>query len=58
MVYAWLGFCAVEVPVSPKFHDQLVGLFVDMSVKLTVNGTVPLVGVPLKLATGAGGGLR
>ena len=49
----WLGFWAPEVPVSPKSHDQLVGLPVDWSVKSTVSGSVPLVGEPTKSATGA-----
>jgi hypothetical protein len=45
----------VEVPPSPKFQDQEVGLFVEVSVKLTGSGAVPEVGVPEKPATGAGG---
>ena len=36
------------------FQTQPVGLFVDKSVNATDNGAVPVVGVPLKLATGAG----
>ena len=38
-VKVWLGFCAVEVALpSPKFHDQLVGLPVDVSVNWTARG--------------------
>jgi hypothetical protein len=50
-----LGFCTVEVEVAltPKFHAQLVGAFVEVSVKFTVSGAVPDVGVAPKLATGA-----
>ena len=40
---------------SPKSQDQEVGLLVDRSVKLTVNGAVPLVGFPEKSATGGVG---
>ncbi len=53
-VKEWLGFCTVDEPPSPKVHDQEVGELVELSVKLTLNGLVPLVGVPEKLATGAG----
>jgi hypothetical protein len=38
---------------SPKYHAQPVGLPVDWSVNVTVNGTGPEVGVPLNAATGA-----
>jgi hypothetical protein len=38
----WLGFWAVLVVPSPKFHDQEVGLAVDMSVNWTA---CPAVGV-------------
>ena len=52
----WLGFCSVEVAPSPKVQLQpLVGPPLDRSLKATVNGWVPLVGVPLKSATGAAG---
>ena len=40
------------VPPSPKFHDQPVMFPVEVSVKETVNGLLPVVGVPLKFATG------
>ncbi len=32
----WLGFCAVEPVLSPKFQAQLVGLPVEVSVNCTV----------------------
>ena len=46
------------VPSFWKSHDQLVGAPVDVSVKLTVSGASPLVGVAVKAAVGAvpGGG--
>ena len=31
----WVGFLRVDVPPSPKFHNQDVGLFVDVSVNET-----------------------
>jgi hypothetical protein len=43
----------VEVPLSPKFQDHAVGVLMEVSVKATVKGTVPLVGLPEKFATGA-----
>ena len=51
----WLGFCAVEVPPSPNVQDQEVGLPVDVSVKATVRGGAPEVGLPVKFATGVAG---
>jgi len=52
----WLGFCAVDVPPSPKSQSRAVigdvpG--VEVSVKFTVSGASPVVGVPVKSATGA-----
>ncbi|MCX6696836.1 MAG: hypothetical protein NTV84_04615 [Methanoregula sp.] len=38
---------------SPKFQIHEVGVLVDLSVNVTVNGAVPEVGVPVKLETGA-----
>jgi hypothetical protein len=38
--------------VSPKLHDHDVMFPVDASVKLTSIGAKPLVGAPVKLATG------
>ncbi len=45
----------MEEPPSPKVQDQAVGLLLEMSVKLTASGAEPVVGVPLKLATGGCG---
>ena len=53
----WLGFCAVEVELSPKFHDHDVGVSVDWSVKDTSSGAVPVSGVPENAAVGAFPGL-
>src|ERR1039457_3603241 len=38
--------------LSPKSQNQFVIVPVEVSVKVTTKGSVPLVGVPLKLATG------
>ena len=35
---------------NDQFHE--VGLFVEVSVNVTASGTRPIVGVPVKLATG------
>ena len=40
---------------SPKFQDQAVGFPVEESVKCTASGAWPLLGLALKLATGAAG---
>src|SRR6266566_4969219 len=40
------------VELSPKSQNRLVMVPVELSVKLTVSGLRPLVGLPLKLATG------
>src|SRR5947209_6646349 len=40
------------VELSPKSQNRLVMVPVELSVKLTVSGSRPLVGLPLKLATG------
>jgi uncharacterized protein (DUF58 family) len=53
-VYVWEGFCAVEVPPSPKSQAHDVGAPVEVSVKLTGNGAVPVTGEAAKDATGAG----
>ena len=42
------------VAPSPKFQLQAAMLPVEASVKLTFNGAVPVVGLALKPATGAG----
>jgi hypothetical protein len=54
LLKVWLGFFTLLVPPSPKLQDQLVGELVEVSVKLTARGAVPLVGLALKPATGAG----
>ncbi len=41
----------VVVP-SPKFQKRFVIVPIEVSVKVTSNGTNPLVGVPVKPATG------
>src|SRR6266581_1966235 len=40
------------VELSPKSQNRLVMVPLELSVKLTVSGLRPLVGLPLKLATG------
>jgi hypothetical protein len=57
-LYVWLGFWSVDPfalpdPGSPKFQLQDVGLPVDVSVKLTTRGAVPLVGAAVNEALGA-----
>ena len=47
-----VGFRSMDVPPSPKFHAQLVGLFVEVSVNVAMKGIVPEVGVAVKDATG------
>jgi hypothetical protein len=49
------GLCVVDVPPSPKSHDQAVAPPVDVSVKLTGNGAVPDVGLAVKEAVGGVG---
>src|SRR6266567_2166222 len=41
------------VELSPKSQNRLLMVPLELSVKLTVSGLSPLVGLPLKLATGA-----
>jgi len=41
-----------ELVPSPKFHDHDVGELVEVSANVTVSGTEPEVGAPVKLATG------
>jgi hypothetical protein len=55
-IHPELAFCSVQLPVyvsSPKNHAHPVGLPADRSVKDTVRGAAPEVGVPLKAAVGA-----
>jgi len=53
-VYVCDGEREVDVPPSPKVQLQLVGEPALVSVKFTASGAVPLVGVAVKLAVGAG----
>jgi hypothetical protein len=46
----------VAVVPSPRFQDRLDTLPVDVSVRVTTSGAVPVVGLAVKLATGAGAG--
>ena len=46
------GFCRVDVPASPKFQAQEVGVLVDLSVNETLPEQV-VVGVAVNCATGA-----
>ena len=50
-----MGFLTVALTEEPSPNDQdhEVGVLVEASVKATVSGAVPEVGVPVKLATGA-----
>jgi hypothetical protein len=51
-----LAFTRVQGAVkfsSPKYHAQPVGLPVEASVNVTVNGDGPFMGVPVNCATGA-----
>ena len=50
--YRFVGFLAVLELPSPNDQLQEVGVFVDESVNVTVNGAVPEVGVPENPATG------
>ena len=57
----WAGFCTVLNHTCVLFpatflNDQFhaVGVLEDESVKVTANGSVPLVTLAVKLATGAG----
>ena len=47
------GLCSVLLEPSPKSQDYFEMVPLDLSVKLTVRGTVPLSGDPEKLASGA-----
>jgi len=48
-----VGFEAVLVEPSPKFQDRLVTAPEEVLEKLTSSGFLPLVGLAVKLATGA-----
>jgi len=54
----WLGFATAEVDPSPKSQSRpVIGEVpgVEMSVKFTLSGASPLVGVPVKSAVGPTG---
>jgi hypothetical protein len=55
LAYVWTGFRTVALTRDPspnvQFHE--VGVLVELSVNITVNGTVPDVGTPVNDATGA-----
>jgi hypothetical protein len=54
----WVGFVAADVLASPKLQSlEVIGEVpaVDSSVKLTVRGASPLVGVPENAAVGGTG---
>ncbi len=51
--YLCVGFLAVEVVPSPKFHFHAVGVPVLLSVNTTFNGAFPDVGEAENSATGA-----
>ncbi len=50
----WPGFWSAELVPSPKFQTHAVGTLEEVSLKLTVTGTIPEVGAAVKLATGTG----
>jgi hypothetical protein len=52
-VYWWDGFWVVAVAPSPKSQLHDVGVFAEVSVKLTVNGTAPDVALFVNDANGA-----
>ena len=54
VTYVCVGFWAVDIFPSPKFHDHEVGLPVEVSVNVTKSGFDPDVGVPVNFATGGG----
>ena len=54
LTYVWTGFCAVALTIlpSPNVQFHVVGIFAEKSVNITVSGAVPLLGIPMKSATG------
>src|SRR6266700_4436334 len=48
-----VGALVLVVELSPKSQNRVVMVPLELSVKLTVSGLRPLVGLPLKLAAGA-----
>jgi hypothetical protein len=53
--YVFTGFSDVENVPSPKSQDHVVGLPVEVSVKVTASGAAPDVGVPTNEAVGGTG---
>ena len=51
--YSCAGFCNEDESPSPKSQSHALILPVDKSVKLTINGASPNVGVPENSAIGA-----
>src|SRR5947207_11863359 len=51
-MYCTLVAVVLLVPPSPKVHARLVIEPTEPSENVTVNGAVPLVGLPVKLAVG------
>ena len=49
----WVGFCSEEVLPSPKSQVQLVGVPVEVSVKLTTRGALPEIVSAVKFASEA-----
>jgi hypothetical protein len=52
----WTGCCIVLLVPSPNVHSQLVGALAEVSLNVTLNGALPVVGEAVKLATGGAGG--
>ena len=52
-LYLTNGYWVVEVVPFPRFHAQDVGAPVEVSVRSTHMGAIPVVCVAVKLATGA-----
>ena len=50
--YVCDGFWEMSALPSPKFQFHEVGVLVELSVNVTVNGALPEVGVPTKLVMG------
>jgi hypothetical protein len=48
------GFCSKETAPFPNSHDQLKGLFKEVSLNRTGSGAMPDGGFAVKSATGSG----
>jgi hypothetical protein len=55
--YVWTGCCSDDVVPSPKSQDQVENVPVDVSVKFTVSGAYPALGLPSKFTMGGGVGV-